>query len=201
MKDKSAENFSAALQALKRGGVIVFPTETFYGLGVDALDAAAIERIVFLKGRNPDSPIAVIVADREMLTQVVPEVSPITEKLISRFWPGPLTLVLPAKHGLPAPLLNREGKIGVRVSSHPIAIRLTRELGRPITATSANPSRKRPARTIQEARGYFVGGIEVFLHAGSLTGRAGSTVVEVIGSRLKVIREGEISLTELEKCI
>lgn len=201
MKDKNADNFSAALRALKRGEVIVFPTETFYGLGADALNRDAVEGIVSIKGRNPDSPIAVIVADREMLDQVVIDVPALAKKLIDRFWPGPLTLILPAKPGLPGPLLNREGKIGVRISSHPIATRITRELGRPITATSANPTGKEPARAIQEARGYFADKIEVFLDGGMLTGRKGSTVVELIEGKLRIIREGEISAQELGKWI
>jgi L-threonylcarbamoyladenylate synthase len=201
VKDKSAENFSAALEACRRGEVIVFPTETFYGLGADALNENAVARIVSLKGRNPDSPIAVIVADREMLSQIVSEVPPAAQKLIDRFWPGPLTLVLPAKEGLAALLLNREGKIGVRVSSHPVAARLSRELGHPLTATSANPSGKEPARTIQQARTYFAEHIEVFLDGGTLTGGTGSTVAEVIKGKLRIIRAGEISSQELEKAI
>lgn len=201
MKDKNADNFSAALRALKRGAVIVFPTETFYGLGADSLNEDAVERVAALKGRNPDSPIAVIVADREMLDQVVSDVPALAKKLIDRFWPGPLTLILPVKPGLPEPLLNREGKIGVRISSHPIATHIARELGRPITATSANPSGKEPARTIQEARDYFAGGIEIFLDGGMLTGKMGSTVAEVIEGNLRIIREGEISAQELRKWI
>jgi L-threonylcarbamoyladenylate synthase len=201
VKDKNADNFSAALRALKRGDVIVFPTETFYGLGADALNENTVERVASLKGRNADSPIAVIVADREMLGRIVTDVPSVAEKLIQHFWPGPLTLVLPAGRDLPPPLLNREGKIGVRVSSHPIAARLARELGAPLTATSANPSGKEPARTIQEARSYFAGGIEIFLDGGMLIGKTGSTVAEVIEGNLRIIREGEISAQELIKWI
>jgi L-threonylcarbamoyladenylate synthase len=201
VKDKNADNFFAALRSLKRGEVIVFPTETFYGLGADALNENAVERVASLKGRNLDNPIAVIVADREMLDQVVSDVPARAKKLIDRFWPGPLTLILSAKPNLPVPLLNRDGKIGVRVSSHPLASRLALELGRPITATSANPSGKEPARTIQEARSYFAGGIEIFLDGGILTGKIGSTVVEVIKDKLRIIREGEISAQELRKWI
>lgn len=201
MKDKNADSFSAALRALERGEVIVFPTETFYGLGADALNRDAVERVAALKGRNPDSPISVIVADREMLDQVVSDVPVLAKKLIDRFWPGPLTLILSGKPGLPGPLLNREGKIGVRISSHPTATRIARELGRPVTATSANPSGKEPARTIQEARSYFTGGIEIFLDGGILTGKKGSTVAEVIEGKLRIIREGGISAQELIKWI
>jgi L-threonylcarbamoyladenylate synthase len=201
VKEKSADTFSAALKALKRGEVIVFPTETFYGLGAGALNVDAVERVVSLKGRNPDSPIAVIIADEEMLPQITSEISPVAQKLIHRFWPGPLTLVLPAKPGLPAALLNRDGKIGVRISSHPLAARLSRELGRPLTATSANPSGKEPARTIEQARAYFGDRIEIFLDAGALAGKSGSTVAEVNGDQIKIIREGEISSKELEEWI
>jgi L-threonylcarbamoyladenylate synthase len=201
VKETNTDSFSAALEALRRGESIVFPTETFYGLGANALDSNAVERVVSLKGRNADSPIAVIIADREMLPQIVDEVSPAAQRLIDRFWPGPLTLVLAAKKGLPAPLLNREGKIGVRVSSHPVAARLSRELGHPLTATSANLCGKEPARTLQQAQTYFSEKIQVYLDGGSLTGGTGSTVAEVIGNRLKVMREGEISSQELEKWI
>jgi L-threonylcarbamoyladenylate synthase len=194
----SAEDFSAAFAALRRGEVVVFPTETFYGLGADALDASAVERVTALKGRAPDSPIAVIVADRAMLAQIVADVSPLAEKLIERFWPGPLTLVLPAKKGLPAPLLNVEGKLGVRVSSHPVAARLARDLGRPLTATSANPSGREAARTIAEARQYFADKLTIFLDGGVLTAEHGSTVVEATGDRLKILREGAIRPAELE---
>ena len=200
-RGKSAKVFSRAIEALKRGEVIAFPTETFYGLGVDALDEPAVERLVSVKGRNPDNPIPVIVADREMLKRVVIEVPPVAETLMDRFWPGPLTLVLPAVQGLPAPLLNKTGGVGVRISSHPLATQLTRELGHPLTATSANPSGKEPARTVEEAMNYFSDKIEIFLDGGRLGGRKGSTVVEVAQDRWRVIREGEFSLLELKRAL
>lgn len=199
VKDKNAEIVFPAVEALKRGEVIVFPTETFYGLGADALNENAVERVVSLKGRNPDNPIAVIIEDQEMLAEIVTEIPSLAERLIGRFWPGPLSLVLPARKGLPLSLLNRDGKISVRVSSHPLATRLVRELGRPLTATSANPSGMEPARTIQEARSYFSGKIEIFLDGGILTGKRGSTVAEVVENQLKIIREGEISSKDLQR--
>ncbi|HKA34488.1 MAG TPA: L-threonylcarbamoyladenylate synthase [Candidatus Binatia bacterium] len=199
MKEPSADSFAAALAALRRGAAVVFPTETFYGLGADALDAAAVERVAALKGRGAASPIAVIVADRAMLAQVVSDIPPAAEKLIARFWPGPLTLVLPAKRGVPAPLVNSAGKIGARVSSHPAAARLARELGRPLTATSANPSEKDPARSIAQARVYFEEKIGVYLDGGELTGKAASTVAEISGGEVTIIRAGAIAAEELKK--
>lgn len=200
-RSSKPELFSRAVTAIRQGEVIVFPTETFYGLGADALNSAAVEKVVSLKGRNLENPIAVVIADREMLKEVVAEVPPAALRLMERFWPGPLTLVLPAKKTLPAPLLNSSGGIGIRISSHPAATRLARELGRPLTATSANPSGKKPARTVAEAIGYFSGHVEIFLDGGRLGGTKGSTVVEIVGDRLKIIREGEIRSQDLEKSL
>lgn len=200
-RSSNPELFSRAIEALKRGEVIVFPTETFYGLGADALNSAAVEKVVSLKGRNLENPIAVIVANREMLKEVVAEVPPTALRLIERFWPGPLTLVLPAKKTLPAPLLNSNGGIGIRISSHPLATRLARELDRPITATSANPSGKEPARSVEEAMGYFSDRVKIFLDGGRLEGTKGSTVVEIAEERLKIIREGEIPSEELKRVL
>lgn len=190
-----------ALEALKRGEVLVFPTETFYGLGADAFNEAAVQRVVSLKGRDPENPVPIIIADEEMLKDVVAGVPPVAQRLINRLWPGPLTLVLRAKRSLPAPLLNRDGGVGVRISSHPLATELTRTLGRPITATSANPTGKDPARTVSEAMGYFSDRLEIFLDGGKLPGKKGSTVVELMWDELKIIREGEISLKALERVL
>jgi L-threonylcarbamoyladenylate synthase len=187
--------------ALKRGEVIAFPTETLYGLGADALDAAAVEKVFQLKDRHADSPIPVLVADREMLRRLVAEVPPIAETLIARFWPGPLTIVLPARSTVPRPLVNAKGGVGVRISSQSIAAELIEALGRPLTATSANPSGKSPARTVTEAKKYFAGRIDIFIDGGELTSRTGSTVVEIIGESLRIIRVGDISKAQLEAAL
>lgn len=197
----SAEVFSRAVDALKCGEVIVFPTETFYGLGADAFNEAAVGRVILLKGRNPENPIPIIVADKEMLMEVVTDIPPTAQRLMDRFWPGPLTLILPAKKNVPAPLQNRDGGVGVRISSHPFATRLARELARPLTATSANPSGKEPARTIGEAISYFSEKLKIFLDGGRLEGKRGSTVVEIVQGKLRIIREGEIQSRELRKVL
>ena len=197
----SAELFSRAVDALKRGEVIVFPTETFYGLGADAFDETAVERVVALKGRSPENPIPLIISDREMLESVVGDIPPAAQKLMERFWPGPLTLVLSAKRNLPASLLNHNGGVGVRISSHPLANRLARELGRPLTATSANPSGREPARTVDQALAYFSDKIEIFLEGGRLEGKKGSTVMDVSQDKIRIVREGEIPSEELKRIL
>jgi L-threonylcarbamoyladenylate synthase len=196
---EAPENLAAAVQALKRGDVIVFPTETLYGLGADALNDAAVEKVFGLKGRDPRNPIPVLVADQEMLHALVAKVSTTAQKLMDRYWPGPLTLVLPGQRNIPKPLCNAEGGVGVRISSQPIATLLVNGLGRPLTATSANPSGKEPARTLQEAKNYFADRVDVFVDGGTLTSKSGSTVVEVIEDSIKIIREGEISADELQR--
>jgi L-threonylcarbamoyladenylate synthase len=194
---KSPENLKPAVEALKRGDLIIFPTETLYGLGADAFNTAAVERVFELKGRNRQNPVPVLIADAAMLSVLVDEIPPLAARLMDRFWPGPLTIVLPARKGTPEPLLNRRGAVGVRVSSQPVATALVKALGRPLTATSANPSGEPPARTLEEARRYFAGPVELFVDGGVLASTTGSTVVEVSGTNLKIIRAGEISAAKL----
>ena len=194
-------NLDQAIASLKRGDVIVFPTETLYGLGADALNPAAVEKVFQLKGRNPDTPIPIIVADRAMLKGVVENIPPVAQTLMEQFWPGPLTLVLAAAPGTPKQLLNQTGGVGVRISSQPMATQLARQLGRPLTATSANPSGQQAASTIEQAQNYFAGDVEVFLDGGKLPSKIGSSVVEVIDGRIKIIREGEISAAQLAASI
>ncbi|HSE88816.1 MAG TPA: L-threonylcarbamoyladenylate synthase [Candidatus Binatia bacterium] len=198
-QNEAPENLAAAVEALKRGHVIVFPTETLYGLGADALNEAAVEIVFQLKGRDPSNPIPVLVANQEMLHTLVAKVPAVARKLMDRHWPGPLTLVLPGQKNIPKWLCNPEGKVGVRISSQPIATLLVNGLGRPLTATSANPSGKEPARTLQETKTYFAGRVELFVDGGTLTSKSGSTVVEVMEDSIKIIREGDISAGELQR--
>jgi len=188
---------SATIAALKRGHAIVFPTETLYGLGADALNEAAVEEVFQLKGRDRSNPFPVLVADQEMLHTLVAEIPTTAQRLMDRYWPGPLTLVLPGRRNIPKPLCNPLGGVAVRISSQAIATLLVKGLGRPLTATSANPSGKEPARTLQVAKNYFANRVDVFVDGGTLTSKSGSTVVEVKEDSVKVIREGEISAFEI----
>jgi L-threonylcarbamoyladenylate synthase len=136
-----------------------------------------------------------------MLGQLVDAVPPLARLLMQRFWPGPLTLVLRARANIPRPLINDAGGIGVRISSQPIATQLVQGLGRPLTATSANPSGKNPARTLREAQIYFTGTVNIFIDGGALTSDTGSTVAEVQGERLRIIRAGDITVAALEQVL
>jgi L-threonylcarbamoyladenylate synthase len=190
------ERITAAAQTLARGGIVVFPTETLYGLGVDALNATALQRVVRLKGRDAQKPIAVLVSDRQMLANLVTEIPPLAETLMERFWPGPLTIVFGARPMVSSMLTGGQGSIGVRVSSHPMATVLVQTLGRPVTAPSANPAGMPPPVTVDEARGYFGGGVDAYVDGGRLRGAPASTVVDVRG-RLQIVREGAIGAADL----
>jgi len=195
------EYLTPALAALQRGEVIVFPTETLYGLGADALNFGAVEKIFQLKGRDPNNPFPVLIADRAMLDSLVAEVNPLAEKLLQHFWPGPLTLVLPARDDIPRPLVSHQGGIGVRLSSQPIATELVRRLGHPLTATSANPSGQPGAHTVAEARIYFAEKISIYVDGGELFSPTGSTVAAVEKDKLKIIRAGDIGRQALENLV
>lgn len=201
VNETRVDNIVNAVAALRAGALIVFPTETLYGVGADALNFTAVEKVFQLKGRDSSNPFPVIVSDRAMLDRLVAEITPLAEKLMAHFWPGPLTLVLPARADIPPQLVNATGGIGVRISSQLIATEIVRALGRPLTATSANPSGQASARTIAQAKDYFSGKIDIFVDGGELPSITGSTVAEVMASKVKIIRAGEIAKRELEKVV
>lgn len=201
MNETRADNVTDAVAALRHGDVIVFPTETLYGLGADALDVNAVEKVFQLKGRDPNNPFPVLVSDRAMLDMLVTTIPSSAQKLMGRFWPGPLTIVLPARDGIPRPLVNSAGGVGVRISSQPIATQIVKLLAHPVTATSANPSGRPGALTIAQAKDYFSGKIDVFVDGGELTSKTGSTVVEFTADRCKIIRAGEIAKSALDAAL
>ena len=187
----SASAVDAAAHALAAGGIVVYPTETLYGLGADAWNAAALQRLVELKGREVGKPIAVLISDTEMLEDVVEDIPEQAADLMRRFWPGPLTIVLRARPGVSRLLTGGGDGIGVRVSSHPVATALVRALGRPVTAPSANPAGMPPPTRLDEARAYFGARVDVYLDGGCLPGEPASTVVDARHGR-RVLRDGAL---------
>ena len=178
----------------------MFPTETVYGLGADARSAAAVDHLVAVRGREESKPILVLVRDLAMAETVAAEISPAARRLAARFWPGPLTLVLPARAGLPAALTAGSGTIGVRAPGHPLAAALVGGLGAPVTAPSANPPGAEPPRRLAEARAYFGERVAVYLEGGVLRGGA-STVAAIEGERVRILRPGLVSEAELRAAL
>jgi L-threonylcarbamoyladenylate synthase len=185
-----------ALAVLRDGGVVAYPTETFYGLAVDALDDTALQRLLQLKGRSAEKTVSLIVSGRKMLETVCAEVPPLAERLMADHWPGALTLALPARPGLPEALVS-DGCVAVRQSPHPLASALVTAFGRPISATSANRGGEPPTRTAAEVRAAFAGSgpDDLFvLDGGQTPGGAPSTLVRVRGGTLEVLRRGAVSI-------
>jgi L-threonylcarbamoyladenylate synthase len=178
-----------AAAALARGEVVGYPTETFYGLAVDALDAAALARLGALKGRGADRAISALILGEAMLARLVAEIPPRARELMAAHWPGALTIALPARPGLPAPLVAG-GFVAVRESPHPVARALVETFGGPITATSANPAGAAPASTPAAVRGYFPGCL--VLPGGETAGGLPSTLVRVTGAGIEVLRQGAV---------
>jgi L-threonylcarbamoyladenylate synthase len=197
--DASSEAaIAVALAALRAGEVVVYPTETFYGIAVDAFAPAALERIFEIKGRDSAKTIALIAHDAAAAFAIAREVPEFARRLAAAFWPGPLTIVMPARSGIPNALIGPDGGVGVRVSSHPIARTLAYGLGQPITATSANRSGEPPARTIAEARAALGDKVKVFVEGGTLTEDVPSTVVQCGRDNWRLLRAGAIGAAEIE---
>jgi L-threonylcarbamoyladenylate synthase len=185
------QGIAQAVQVIASDGIVAFPTETLYGLGVDALSVAALQRLEAVKGRGPARPVPVLVANREMLERlVVPErIPPLALELMAAHWPGPLTLVLAARPSVPRQLVNPRGGVGVRISSDPVAAELVRRGGRPVTATSANRTGQPPATSAQAA---LLEGVQLVLDDGPRACPP-TTVVEVLpGVPPVVVRQGTL---------
>lgn len=186
-------SIAEAAERILQGEVIAYPTETLYGLAVHAHQPQAVARLLALKGRASSQAIALLVADAGMLEGLVARLPATAERLIARFWPGPLTLILPAAPGLASALCGPGGGVGVRVSSDPVASALVRAVGAPITATSANASGAPPATTAEEAA---LPGVSLCLDGGARSA-APSTVVELLGEQPRILRAGAISPDEI----
>ena len=184
-------DLATAATAIIAGQVVAYPTETFYGLAVDALAEDALTRLAALKGRGVEKAFSLLVADRNMLSSVCAEVSNLAESLIRKHWPGPLTLALPARPGLP-PQIVSDGFVALRMSPHPLAQALVVAVGRPITATSANPAGAAPPCTAGEVATYFPASACLILDGGATPGGRPSTLARVRGDRLEILRAGAV---------
>jgi L-threonylcarbamoyladenylate synthase len=189
----SAAAIAEAAAVLESGGVVAFPTETFYGLGVAALDAAAVRRLFALKGRPESRPVLVLVDDPARIERIA-VVTAKARELIARHWPGALTLVLPAREVLSAELTAGTGTIGVRQPGHPVARALAAALGAPVTAPSANLTGEAPPTTAGDVLGVFDGRIELILDGGPTSGGLPSTVLDVTVDPPRVLRQGAVTL-------
>lgn len=184
-----------ALDTLQQGGLVAFPTDTVYGLGALAFDPISIECLYAVKGRESSKAIPILICDLGELSQVAATIDSRTRRLAERFWPGPLTLVVPRHPSLPD-VLTPYPTVGVRMPDHPVALAFIKRTG-PLAVTSANLSGQPSATTAGEVLAYLRGRIDLVLDGGPTPGGVSSTVVDCRGPDLAILRQGPITLEEL----
>jgi L-threonylcarbamoyladenylate synthase len=182
-----------AAGALSAGGLVAFPTETFYGLGAAALDPVAVRNVFALKGR-PDTRALLVLVDGVAMAESIAEIPYHARPLIARHWPGPLTLVFRARPVVPSEVTAGTGTIGVRWSSHAIARGLAGALGAPITAPSANLTGATPPTSAADVLRVFAHGIDIVLDGGTTAGGLASTVLDMTVDPPRVLRAGAVRL-------
>lgn len=192
-----ASAIAVAADALRAGGLVAFPTETVYGLGANALDAAAVGRVFAAKGRPSANPLIVHVADRGQAASLTTDWTPAAEKLAAAFWPGPLTLVVTKTADIPSAVTAGGPTVAIRVPAHPVALTLLAAAGVPVAAPSANRSGELSPTTAAHVRASLGDRIDVLLDGGACPGGLESTVVDASGDVVKLLRPGLISVVQL----
>lgn len=181
----------AVADVLRRGGLVAYPTETFYGLGCLARDAAAVRRLAALKGRPEGKPLPLVAGDRAQVAEVA-ELDAAAAGLADAFWPGPLTLVLPARPGVPPEISAGSGTVGVRVSGSEIARALALAAGGALVSTSANPAGGPPPVRPEDLDGALRARLDAVLDGGPAPGGSPSTVVALERGGARLVREGAV---------
>jgi len=198
-REEGAEAFFAEARKVLRGhGVLALPTETYYALAVNPFDPTALARLYLLKERPAEKPVLVLIAGPEMLFQAARLVPAAAMPLMEAFWPGPLTVILPARPDLPELLTGGTGTIGVRQPRQPVVCRLMAALGLPLTGTSANLSGGKPLTTAAEVAREFGAGVDLVLDTGICPGGLPSSIVDVTVSPPRLVRAGAIKFAALK---
>lgn len=190
-----------AAQVILDGGLVAFPTETVYGLGANALDSAAVDRIFTAKGRPASDPVIVHIGRPDQLAQVAWNIPPLAAQLAERFWPGPLTLVLKRNSSIPANVSSGMSTVAVRMPSHPVALALLRAAQVPIAAPSANRFSRPSATTAQHVLEDLRGAVDLILDGGPASIGLESTIVDLTRDPPVVLRPGGIPLEDLREML
>lgn len=182
-----------AVLVIKNGGVISFPTRHLYGLGADAFNTDAVDRVFEIKRRPDNKPLLVLIDKQYDLTRLVRNIPYGATCIMERFWPGSVTIVFEAKDTLPVNLTAGTDRIGVRMPEHPVALALTNAVQGPITATSANITSNSGCSQISDMDPLITNKLDLIIDAGTLKGGTGSTVVDVTADSPKILRQGAVS--------
>ena len=188
-------------EVIKAGGIIGYPTETVYGLGADPFNPAAVNKIFRLKGREKNKPILLIAENIDQVKQLTAEYPMTAETLASAFWPGPLTMVFRASTELPVEIIGVNRTIGIRIPDHKMCLELIKISGVPITSTSANISGSKNPTSAEEVAANFGDQLDLIIDGGPAKSEIPSTVVSVDQEKVRLLREGAISKTEIEKIL
>lgn len=189
------EPIREAADILLSGELVAYPTESFYGLAADPMNEIALRRLFEVKRRQPDLPILILIPSQHMVEQYVKDIPPIAQRLMEEYWPGGLTLVFQAAPSISPLLTGYTGKIGIRLSSHPVATALARAVGGPISGTSANISHTPPCRNAREVLRSLGDGLALILDGGETAGEVGSTVLDVTVDPPRVLRKGLVEIS------
>ncbi len=201
LKVSSSENtLSETKKVLKAGGIIAFPTDTFYGLGVNPYNKIAVDKIYKIKGRDPEKPLLLLIDSISKLENLVEEPSAACIKLMQAFWPGPLTLLFKPKPSSIHENITAD-LIGIRQPGNPVTRKILSELDHPLTAPSANISGGNPATTAQQVQDTFGEKVELILDAGECKGGKPSTLVNATDAPVRLIRAGKIDFKSIQECL
>lgn len=188
-----------AIDIIRSGGIVVYPTSMLYGLGADATNREAVSRVFSIKGRMETKPVSILISQQTDVFPLVADIPHAARRIMERLWPGGVTLVFRASGFLPENLTAKTGKIGIRLPLHPAAKRLLKDAGVPVTATSANLSGSPGCACIDEMPASILGEADLVLDAGRLGGGVGSTVVDITVFPPKILREGSVSAVDIRK--
>ncbi|AHI00974.1 L-threonylcarbamoyladenylate synthase [Kutzneria viridogrisea] len=199
-QDSREAGLAAAAGAIRSGRLVVLPTDTLYGIGCDAFDAAAVRSLLSAKGRGPDMPIPVLVGSWTTIDGLVFSVPTQARQLIEAFWPGALSIILQHAPSLNWDLGDTRGTVALRMPLHPVAIELLREVG-PMAVSSANRSGYAPATTVADAESQLGDSVSVYLDGGTVDHGVASTIVDLTGPEPRVLREGAVTLAQLSEVL
>jgi L-threonylcarbamoyladenylate synthase len=202
--DREAPQRDAIQEAAKwilNGGLVALPTDTLYGLAADPFSSDAVARVFAVKGRSAERALPLIAADISQVTAHLSRLSEFAQRLVHRFWPGPLTLLVPAPAALARDVTGGTGKVGVRVPADAVARAICAEAGRPITATSANISGEPATSDPDQVERSLGDRLDLLVDTGSTAGGAPSTIVDVTGIEPVLVRAGAISWDHIQACL
>lgn len=193
------EKIDEASNAIREGELVLFPTETVYGIGANALDENAVSKIFIAKGRQSDNPLIVHISNSDMLKDLVTEIGSIEKKLMENFWPGPLTIIFNKTKNVPNNVSANLDTVGIRMPSNPIALQLIEKANVPIAAPSANISGKPSGTLIEDIIEELDGKVDYIIDAGMTDIGVESTVIRVIENKVHILRPGKITKEDIEK--